>query len=181
MKFRPYESKRITRMAFEIPAGAQIASIGPNTYLYEGITFKAYQLPAVGDYVVRLSEEDTYHVARDVFFERNIVEDAAAPKGLLSDAVLAERMATREFPRVTEAVLESIIVGENYFVDETLTICVLKLRNGFKVLGESACVDPRNFDEAIGRTYARKNAFSHLWKLEGYALAERIRIAAENA
>ena len=46
--------------------------------------------------------------------------------------------------------------------------------NGFGVRGESACVDPRNFDEAIGRSIAYENAFDKLWQLEGYLLAERL-------
>lgn len=99
----------------------------------------------------------------------------APTPAVLSDPALAAAMATRIYPRVTEESIEATIVSETYFVDETLTICVLKLRNGFKLVGESACVDPRNFDEAIGRTYARKDAVRKIWPLEGYALAERLR------
>lgn len=96
---------------------------------------------------------------------------------ILSNDELNTRVDALEFPRVTPESLQAVITGEEYFVSGTLTICTLLLRNGFKVIGESACVDPRNFDEAIGRTYARKNAESHIWKLEGYALAERVRFA----
>ena len=32
-----------------------------------------------------------------------------------------------------------------------LTFCVLVLRNGFTVTGESACASPENFDAEIGR------------------------------
>jgi hypothetical protein len=45
--------------------------------------------------------------------------------------------------------------------------------NGFSVRGESACVDPRNFNMEIGRNIAYRNAFNSLWALEGYLLAER--------
>jgi len=53
-----------------------------------------------------------------------------------------------------------VIVGEYYHVPPgtTLTLAVLTLRNGFTVTGESACADPANFDEAIGRRIARDNA-----------------------
>ena len=63
-----------------------------------------------------------------------------------------------------------------YFVlpDTTCTICNITMVNGFGVRGESACVDPRNFDQAIGREIAYENAFQKLWELEGYLLAERI-------
>jgi hypothetical protein len=103
-----------------------------------------------------------------------------SPATLLTDAELAIAMAARSFPRVTEDVVNGVIVKDDYAVIGTLTVCVLTLRNGFNVVGQSACVDPRNFDEAIGRTYARKNAVQQIWQLEGYALAERVRISSEN-
>lgn len=55
----------------------------------------------------------------------------------------------------------------------TCTICNIEMVNGFSVRGESACVDPANFDEAIGRRIAYENAFDRIWPLEGYLLAER--------
>ncbi|MCG9018326.1 hypothetical protein LH446_15990, partial [Laribacter hongkongensis] len=42
---------------------------------------------------------------------------------------------------------------------ELLTFCVLVLKNGFTVTGESACASPENFDAEIGRKVARQNAF----------------------
>lgn len=99
---------------------------------------------------------------------------------LLDDNELAAAVAARSFPRVTEDVINGVIVKDDYAVIGTLTVCVLTLRNGFNVVGQSACVDPRNFDAQIGRTYARKNAVQQIWQLEGYALAERVRISAGN-
>jgi hypothetical protein len=55
-----------------------------------------------------------------------------------------------------------------------LTFCVLVLRNGFTVTGESACVSPENFDAQIGRDVARKNAIEKIWPLMGYALKEKL-------
>jgi hypothetical protein len=51
-----------------------------------------------------------------------------------------------------------------------LTFCVLVLRNGFTVTGESACASPENFDAEIGRKVARQNAVNKVWPLMGYAL-----------
>ena len=51
-----------------------------------------------------------------------------------------------------------------------LTFCVLVLRNGFTVTGESACASPENFDAEIGRKIARQNAIDKVWPLMGYAL-----------
>lgn len=57
---------------------------------------------------------------------------------------------------------------------ECLTFCVLVLRNGFTVTGESACASPENFDAELGRKIARQNAVQKLWPLMGYALKERL-------
>lgn len=55
-----------------------------------------------------------------------------------------------------------------------LTFCVLVLRNGFTVTGESACASPENFDAEVGRKIARQNAEQKVWPLMGYALKERL-------
>lgn len=55
-----------------------------------------------------------------------------------------------------------------------LTICVLVLKNGFTVTGESACASPENFDAEVGHKIARANAINKVWPLMGYALKERL-------
>lgn len=55
-----------------------------------------------------------------------------------------------------------------------LTFCVLTLRNGFTVTGESACASPENFDAEIGRKIARANAVQKIWPLMGYELKQRL-------
>jgi hypothetical protein len=97
-------------------------------------------------------------------------------------------------PRVTPQQIEETIVGEYFFTANDgvlasafhrdctnihcvlgrLTFCVLVLKNGFAVTGESACVSEANFDAEIGRKIARQNAVQKIWALEGYALANAI-------
>jgi len=98
-------------------------------------------------------------------------------------------------PRVTPADIEANIVREHYGTADQLTsvwlvndkviqhhrknlalltICVLVLRNGFTVTGESACASPENFDAELGRKIARENAVQKVWPLMGYALKERL-------
>ena len=55
-----------------------------------------------------------------------------------------------------------------------LTICVLVLRNGFTVTGESACASPENFDAEVGRKIARQNAVQKIWPLMGYELRTKL-------
>ena len=99
-------------------------------------------------------------------------------------------------PRVTPADLQANIAGEFYFtakdgvrgefaasgfglIEEAnsldlLTFCVLVLKNGFTVTGESACASPENFNAEIGRKIARTNAAQKIWPLMGYELKERL-------
>ena len=55
-----------------------------------------------------------------------------------------------------------------------LTFCVLILRNGFTVTGESACASPENFNAEIGRSIARENAVQKIWPLMGYELRSKL-------
>lgn len=55
-----------------------------------------------------------------------------------------------------------------------LTFCVLILRNGFTVTGESACASPENFNAEIGRRIARENAVAKVLPLMGYELRSKL-------
>lgn len=107
-------------------------------------------------------------------------------------------------PRITPADIEANIASEHYFtawqgaqlaywgdsdpenpkpVDgqpdqdgplALLTFCVLVLRNGFTVTGESACASPENFNTEIGRKIARENAKQKIFPLMGYALKQKL-------
>lgn len=98
-------------------------------------------------------------------------------------------------PRITPADIEANISAAHYFTamdacreqlmrvgDELplslLTFCVLILRNGFTVTGESACASPENFDAELGRKIARANAVNKVWPLMGYELKCRLSDAA---
>ena len=99
-------------------------------------------------------------------------------------------------PRVTPQRIEEVIAGEYFFTAadgvtgeawrrdaspfdvaaplRLLTFCVLVLKNGFTVTGESACASPENFDAEFGRKIARANAVNKIWPLEGYLLRQRL-------
>lgn len=103
-------------------------------------------------------------------------------------------------PRITPDDLAANIVSEHYFTAADgvageseasqsneqlpwqalglLTFCVLVLRNGFTVTGESACASPENFNAEIGRRIARENAVAKVWPLMGYELKSRLAAAA---
>ena len=72
--------------------------------------------------------------------------------------------------KLTPAILKDLIEREDYSRHEssTTTVCFLTLKSGFVVTGQSACIDPANFNEEIGQRCAYDNAFDKLWELEGY-------------
>ena len=101
--------------------------------------------------------------------------------------------------RVTPADIEANIASEHYFTAadgafaaddgphsevanrrnipdalNLLTFCVLVLKNGYTVTGESACASPENFDAEIGRRIARENAVQKIWPLMGYELRSKL-------
>lgn len=106
-------------------------------------------------------------------------------------------------PRVTPQRIEEVIEDVQYFTagdgaygyqtrEETvdvatypsaldlLTFCVITLKNGFTVTGESACASPENFNEEIGRKIAYDNAKNKIWPLEGYLLKEQLYKESKN-
>lgn len=105
-------------------------------------------------------------------------------------------------PRVTQNDIEKQIVVEHYFTargavatagavqvgsqtDESiralmcLTFCVLVLRNGFTVTGESICASPDVFDTEHERMIARRNAQDKIFALEDYRLKTDLHRAAQ--
>lgn len=81
-------------------------------------------------------------------------------------------------PRLTPAHIDSVIVRAEYHVfDSVLTVCVLTLKNGYKVTGESACASPENFNAELGAKIARDNARGKIWALEGYLLRSKLASA----
>lgn len=104
-------------------------------------------------------------------------------------------------PRVTPADIEAAIDGEYFFTaadavqaaflkqDELtrltgmhgelslLTFCVLRLKNGFTVTGESACASPENFNRELGEKIARQNAVAKIWPLLGFRLRDKLASA----
>lgn len=73
--------------------------------------------------------------------------------------------------KLSQEDIESAIVSEEYTkMGMKTTVCLLTLKNGFEIIGTSGCVDPANFDESIGRKFAKEQAVDKIWMLEGYRL-----------
>jgi hypothetical protein len=94
-------------------------------------------------------------------------------------------------PRLSPQMIDDAIVDEAYVYGDRwpqpeggfptaqtalgcLTICVLVLKNGFTIVGKSACASPENFDAELGKKIAREDARRQIWALEGYALRNKL-------
>ena len=117
----------------------------------------------------------------------------------LDDSAIEQEIQAKGLtaPRVTPQDIEDNIVSCYYFTAEhgvvgeesafcrpsavyekalsLLTFCVLVLRNGFTVTGESACASPENFDAEVGKKIALANAKQKIWPLMGYVLREKLK------
>lgn len=60
---------------------------------------------------------------------------------------------------------------------QCLTICVLTLKNGYTIVGKSACASPENYDAELGGKIAREDARKQIWALEGYLLRSKLAAA----
>lgn len=120
----------------------------------------------------------------------------------MSDKAIEQEIQAKGLnaPRIKPDDIKANIISEHYFTAEQgafsagthhvgpvspqreklalLTFCVLVLRNGFTVTGESACASPENFDAEIGRRIARENAVAKVWPLMGYELRSKLAAAA---
>jgi hypothetical protein len=108
----------------------------------------------------------------------------------MSDAIEQEIQAKGlTAPRVTPADIDANISeqytftaasalkgtpGESSPSCKLLTICVLVLKNGFTVTGESACASPENFNAELGAKIALGHAKDKIWALMGYALKSKL-------
>lgn len=84
--------------------------------------------------------------------------------------------------RVTPEKIQDVISSVQYYVfpGTTFTSCLLTLKNGFTVHGESACASPENFNEEIGKQIAFDNAKNKIWMLEGYLLKDKMSFGGED-
>jgi hypothetical protein len=54
-----------------------------------------------------------------------------------------------------------------------VTLCVLILRNGFVIVGKSACVHRENFNEEVGQRLAREDAIRQIGPFMGWREADK--------
>lgn len=89
---------------------------------------------------------------------------------------LYANIATINFLNVGDAIVRT---GQpDHERHHCLTLCILVLKNGFVLTGESSCVSRANYDQGIGEAIALANAKDKMWPLMGYALREQLAVGA---
>ena len=81
-------------------------------------------------------------------------------------------------PRVTpddlDQMMDAAQIQYHVFPGTTVTVCCAVLNNGYALVGTAAAASPENFDEAIGREVAWKDARNQLWALLGFRLRDHL-------
>jgi hypothetical protein len=81
--------------------------------------------------------------------------------------------AVRKGFRITLDDLKARVAETEYIVRSQLTIAVLRLDNGWYLVGKSASVDPANFNAELGQQLAYDDALRQAWPLLAYAHLEQ--------
>lgn len=91
-----------------------------------------------------------------------------------AQAVVAGKTA----PKVTKESIEARINSVSYLQHDHLTVCIIQMKNDFRVVGTAAPASIENFDPEVGKRYAYEDAFKQIWKFEGYLLCEEKYLAS---
>jgi len=102
--------------------------------------------------------------------------DRGRDRNNLGDFMLIDRNLVRQRNKVNLTDMLAKVEKTTYhdMGDGHTTFCCLHMKSGYKVWGQSACVDSKNFNQAMGEQIAYKDAVDKLWPLEGYLLAEEL-------
>src|SRR4029077_20029217 len=131
------------------------------------IVMKHYNINVGGEIINAMKKEtDEERFARTALSSVRMTDDEA-------------KAVQKTEHRVTLDSILAKIVDEEYIRPESIdhmTICVLTVENGYAVVGKSTPADPENYDEELGKKFAKEDAIRQLWPLEAYLLRERLSL-----
>ncbi len=120
--------------------------------IYKGWKIPDDEDPEKEGYLVKYS--DTY----ESWSPKDVFEDAYLPIGV-------------DGTKITQETVDAFmgeVTAEQF--DEKTTIVVAKTITGFKQYEVSSCVDPKNYDQEIGKDIGKKRIESTIWKCLGFVL-----------
>lgn len=97
---------------------------------------------------------------------KEVFESAYFPMGKPADP-----SSGQDPSRVTADMVHRFMEGTETTRMGNHTVVLVRLKNGFTLVVDSACVDAANYDEAIGESIAMERAEVKVWELLGFLLA----------
>lgn len=88
------------------------------------------------------------------------------------EAIDAASEAVRKGFRITLDDLKARVAEVEYVERGVLNVCLMRLDNGFWLVGKSAPVDPANYSADYGRQLAYDDALRQAWPLLAFAHLE---------
>lgn len=79
--------------------------------------------------------------------------------------------------KVEKETIDNLLANSEIIVEkkfDSMTVVWCKLPNGFILHETSACIDPANYDENIGKEICMEQIRHKLWELEGYVLMSKL-------
>lgn len=111
-----------------------------------------------------MPETDAQRLARTGLSSLRVTDDASKAAQKTPNRVSLDSMLAR-------------IVHEEYINPGSIphmTIAILRIDNGYALVGKSTPADPDNFDPELGRRFAKEDAIRQMWQLEAYLLREQL-------
>lgn len=94
----------------------------------------------------------------------------------MSKVTEEELILRSQYPRVTYVDVQQHIKEYSFEHRDLLTLCHMKLTNGYEITGESACAVPGNWKKDVGERLALENATNKVWGLLGFELKTNVAL-----
>lgn len=142
-------------------------------YKKKPITIQAYQTDkelvihtlegdmkaSIGDYIITGVNGEQYPCKPDIFEK---TYEACTDENIVTEEEVADNM-------------KDIICSTAVEFGKPVTYVTVRMKNGFTLRESTTCVDPKNYDEKIGRKICLDKIEDKIWFLLGYALQDKLR------
>ena len=173
----------------------RLLRLSPNSLETTGISIKEPHVSLLWNGTPDMQRRQEYYnrkwaniyAQRKTMNDDNEIEKEIQAKGLTAPRVAlahVEGCIAYEYYATGDVAFKetTCVIGPAYVAMEhaditalrSVTLCLLYLKNGFVVIGDSRPVSSENFNAELGRKVARQNAVSKVWMLEGYMLKESL-------
>ena len=83
-------------------------------------------------------------------------------------------------PEQVKENMQDVIVRTLVDFGKPTTYVTIRMKNGFTLRESTTCVDPKNYDEEIGKEICLRRLDNQVWFLLGYQLQEELYQSAKH-